>query len=236
MSKQSKTHFPKFLITQQRARLTDLDLYGRTPVGMELPKLTGDVVYEIAATGNSEQEAIQNLRDIRQKEQEQQEAAVRAQHERSREEARAREPKSCPRIFSAGDLLELRPDPELIAMCADEPPIGEVHKPVWMTHSPNFFLVGGHLCSEADLIGVVHAYGGAEVKRFSTVKKHLDAYSSINPNPLAIGERPKRKRVVVRFATSGWRRLSFLTRSAELAMPAAAWRRGSLARTGQRKN
>jgi hypothetical protein len=86
------------------------------------------------------------------------EAAAREQRERLREAERAREPKSSPDILSRSELLSLRKDPELIAMCSSEPPVNEVYQPVWMIHPPEFFLSRG---AELQLL-VCGASGGLE--------------------------------------------------------------------------
>lgn len=209
MSKK-KSPQPQRVFYNVGRRIPQCQLYGRLQTAIGIEPLSqwaeGEIFY-----GSFEQ-----LQDHYLQLQEQKETAVGEQRERDREAARAREPKSCPRILSASDLAELRGDPELIAMCSGEPVINEVYKPLWVAHPSEFFV--SRLFDDNDLVRVIHAYGGPEVKRFDTIKKHLDAYSSIAANPLAVGEAPKRKRIVVRFSTSQWKRLSFLARNAELQM------------------
>ena len=151
---------------------------------------------------------------------EEKEAAEREQRERTREAARAREPKRCSPVLSKAELSQLRPDAELMELANDESPMDEMCKPLWMAHPPEFLV--SQLFNDDDLVDVIAAYGGGATKRLSEIKYQLAAYSSIAPNALAIGEEPKRRRVVVRFPTTHWKQLSFLTRSAQPMLIVAA--------------
>jgi hypothetical protein len=139
-------------------------------------------------------------------------AAREAEKSARREAARAREVKRVPPVLSKIDLLNLRPDPELMEKAKDGPPISEVCTSAYMKHDPEFFTT--QLFNDEDLVDVVHAYGSGSTKRFGDIKNNLAAYSTINVNPLTRGKVPTRKRVAVRFETSYWKRLSFLTRAA----------------------
>jgi hypothetical protein len=209
--------FPKGIILGPPVILTDVDKFGCKQTAIGIPAPTGERYHPILAVGDSFEATVEKWRADEIAKREKDEAAAREQRERIREEARAREPQSCGRILSASERAKLRDDPELIAMCADEPPINEVCKALWMTHSAEFFVE--QLFDDDELVGVLHSYGaGSDVKRLSAIKKHLGAYSHINPNQLAVGEEPQRTRIVVRFPTSDWRRLSFLARNAEPQM------------------
>jgi hypothetical protein len=158
--------------------------------------------------------------------QDQKDAAREAERAARREAARAREPKRCSPALSKPELLKLRPDPELMQMAKDEPPINEVCKPLWMTHPPEFFV--SQLFNEDDLVSAVHAYGGGVVQPFAEIQKKLGAFSAININPLTRSKEPKRKRIGVHFGIGYWRQLSFLMREAELILLVCGARDGGL--------
>ena len=208
-----KTPKPAALPQPQRAfihvgrQLTWAELLGRPQTAIGIEPLSPWSECEIL-DGSLEQ-----LQARYQRLQDEKEAAERDRRERSREVERARQPKRCSPVLSKPELLQLRPDAELMETAKGEPPINEVCKPLWMTHPPEFFV--SQLFNDDDLVDVVHAYGSGATKRLSGIKHQLAAYCSLAPNALAIGEEPKRRRVVVRFPTTHWKQLSFLTRSAQ---------------------
>ena len=195
-------------------RIPQCQLYGRrqTAIGIEPPSpwAEGEIFYG----------TLEQLCDHHRRIQEAAETAEREQRERIREEARAREPKSCPGLLTHAERKAIRPDPELIGMTKDEPPITETCRPVWLARDPDFFV--SQLFSDSDILRVTLPGLGAQTAPFSDLKQHLRAYKRIVPNSLTIGAEPKRKHIVCRFGAhdldSAWKPISFLCRQATLVM------------------
>jgi hypothetical protein len=153
------------------------------------------------------------------RQQEAKETAEREAREQIRAAERDKEARCCPSILSYTERLTIKPDQELISMCADEPPITEVCRPLWLARDSDIFV--SQLFSDSDILRVTLPGQGAQTAPYSELKQHLSAYSKISANALTIGTEPRRKHIVCRFGGTleqAWKPISFLTRQASLIL------------------
>jgi len=133
------------------------------------------------------------------------------------------QPRCCGPIMPSHELKKIRVDQELLAMCADELPIGEVARESWLGPAPDFFL--SSLFADHDLLRLVISGRGSQVATLAELRPHLDRYSGIEPSPASFGADPAHTYFVARFGghdlNQAWRPISFLLskcRGAKLTM------------------
>jgi len=129
-------------------------------------------------------------------------------------------PTRCAAVLSPTERAAMREDSSLCSMYADEPSCSEVCQASWLRCEPSFFVSA--LFESEDRIEV-SLEGSRLVRPLLELRKDLSAYWRISPNALVLDAEPARRYFVARFPCSrnidaAWKRVSFLSRSAELVM------------------